>query len=409
MNEAAAAGAIAADSEHRRNALLLAAAAAVNGAIPSVLFTLGGLAGLHLLGPDKSLATLPLTGYTVGVALGAIPAAALMRATGRRLGFMAGALIGILAGIGSGAAVVAGSFPALVIAMAAAGFSGSFTQQYRFAAADGGDAAFRARAISWVLSGGIVASVLGPQTVIATRDLLAPIPFAGAFFASSGLALLGVIVLSFLTGAARSAPPETLHSGGRPLTEIARQPRFVIAVICAMGSYSLMTLVMTAGPLAMVGSGLGQDNAALGIQWHGLAMYGPSFFTGTLIARFGKEGIVALGLALLAGSAAVALAGIDVSHFWLAIILLGVGWNFAFIAATAMVTETYRPEEKARVQGLNDFLVFGLVAFASFASGKLFGTVGWTWINLAVFPVVLICALALSTKLFGRRHPARQP
>ena len=392
------------EGEHRRNALVLAMAAAVIGAIPPVLFSLGGLAGMYLLGPDKSLATLPLSAFTIGVALGAFPAAMLMRAVGRRLGFLVGAVIAVAAAIASGFAVLAGSFAGFVVAAAGTGVSGAFVQQYRFAAADGGGARFQTKAISWVLSGGIAAAVIGPHTAILTRDLLAPIPFAGAFFATGDLAVLGFVVLTFLTGSARLPPHAKLRSGGRPLAEIARQPRFIVAVLCAMACYSMMTLVMTAAPLAMVACGLGEDNATLGIQWHVLAMFGPSFFSGALIARFGAERIIAAGLVLLSGCAIVALSGIDVVHFWLAIILLGVGWNFGFVGATTMVMATYRPEERAKVQGLNDFLVFGVVALASLASGKLFSTVGWTWINLLVFPIVLICVLALTSTLFARRR-----
>lgn len=408
MNFLAAPPATLDDREHRQNALVLAAAAAVSNAVPPVLFSLGGLTGMYLLGPDKSLATLPLSAYTVGVAVGAFPAAMLMRAVGRRVGFLVGALIGAIAAIASGFAVLEGTFVGFVLAAAGTGLAAAFTQQYRFAAADGGSQAFRAKAVSWVLSGGIAAAVIGPQTAILTRDLFAPIPFAGAFFATAGLPVIGLIVLTFLTGSARLPPHATLRSGGRPLLEIARQPRFIVAVLCAIGSYSMMTLVMTAAPLAMVACGLGEDNAALGIQWHVLAMFGPSFFSGALIARFGPERIIAVGLVLLAGCALVGLAGVDVAHFWLAIILLGVGWNFGFVGATTMVTATYRPEERAKVQGLNDLLVFGVVALASFSSGKLFSTVGWTWINLVVFPIVLVCALALVTTLLaGRRAAAR--
>jgi len=409
MNVPAAIPATLDDREHRQNALILAAAAAVSGAIPPVLFSLGGLAGIYLLGPDKSLATLPLSAFTVGVAIGAFPAAMLMRAVGRRLGFLIGAFIAIIAAIASGFAVLEGTFAGFVIAAAGTGVSAAFAQQYRFAAADGGSPAFRARAISWVLSGGIAAAIIGPQTAILTRNLFAPIPFAGAFFATAGLAVIGLTVLTFLSGSARLPPPAALRSGGRPLLEIARQPRFIVAVLCAIGTYSMMTLVMTAAPLAMVACGLGEDNAALGIQWHVLAMFGPSFFSGRLIARFGAERIIAAGLVLLAGCALVGLSGIDVAHFWLAIILLGVGWNFGFVGATTMVTATYRREERAKVQGLNDLLVFGVVALASFSSGKLFSTVGWTWINLVVFPIVLVCALALATTLVTRRRAAARP
>ena len=397
------------DREDRRNALILATAAAFSNAVPPVLFSLGGLAGMYLLGPDKSLATVPLSAFTVGVALGAFPAAMLMRAVGRRLGFMLGALVGVVGAVGCGLAVLEGTFAGFVAAACATGIASAFIQQYRFAAADSGSRAFQAKAIAWVLSGGIAAAIIGPQTAILTRDLLAPIPFAGAFFAAAGLAVAGFIVLAFLSGATRLPPQAVSRSGGRPLLEIARQPRFIVAVLCAIGSYSMMTLVMTAAPLAMVECGLGEDNAALGIQWHVLAMFGPSFFSGRLIARFGAERVIAAGLVLLAGCATVALSGIDVAHFWLAIILLGLGWNFGFVGATTMVTSTYRPEERAHVQGLNDLLVFGVVALASFSSGKLFSTVGWTWINLVVFPIVLLCSLSLASLFLITRRTATRP
>ena len=213
-----------------------------------------------------------------------------------------------------------------------------------------------------------------------------------------------MVVVSFLSGQARAAPPKASLQGGRTLTEIARQPRFIVAVLCGMGSYGLMSLVMTAAPLAMVACGLGEDNAALGIQWHVLAMFGPSFVTGTLIARYGVDIIITIGMALLVACGLVALAGIELANFWGALILLGLGWNFGFIGATTMLTETYRPEERGKVQGLNDFLIFGSVAAASFASGSLFTSVGWAWINYLVFPVVAICLIALGTTAILRRR-----
>ncbi len=391
----------------RRNALLLATAAAFGSAIAPIAISLGGLTGAYLLGPDKSLATLPVSGYTIGVAVGAVPAALLMRRFGRRSGFLFGATVGILTGLIAGASVLAGSFVGFIVGLACAGVAGSFVQQYRFAAADHGSPAFRAKAISWVLVGGVAAAIIGPQTVIFTRDLLAPIPFAGAFFAISFLALAGMIVVAQLGRAAPEVARIQGGSGGRPLAEIARQPRFIVAIVCAVGSYSVMSLLMTAAPLAMVGCGLGQNNAALGIQWHVLAMFAPSFVTGSLIARFGKETIMAIGLALLTACAVVALSGIALMNFWLALILLGVGWNFGFIGATAMLTETYRLEEKSKVQGLNDFLVFGSVAVASLSSGHLFATVGWARINWVAFPILALSAVAIATfVLAGKRQPA---
>ncbi len=391
-------------AEARRNALVLSVASAISGSAPPIAITLGGLAGLYLLGEDKSLATLPVSGFNLGVALGAIPAAMLMRIVGRRVGFMAGALAGIGGGIVAGAAVIYGLFAGLVVGFALVGIAGAFAQQYRFAAADSGDAAFRARAISWVMIGGIAAAIIGPQTVILTRDLLSPIPFAGAFFAMAVLAAIGMVVVSFLSGQARLPPSRASREGGRPLAEIARQPRFIVAVLCGMGSYGLMSLVMTAAPLAMVACGLGEDNAALGIQWHVLAMFGPSFFTGALIARFGVEVIVTIGMALLGACGIVALSGIELANFWGALILLGLGWNFGFIGATTMLTETYRPEERGKVQGLNDFLIFGSVAVASFSSGSLFTAAGWNVVNYVIFPIVGICMIALVAGAVFRRR-----
>jgi len=392
----------------RHNAFVYSVAQAINGSVPPICFSVGALTGYYLLGDDKSLATVPVTGYTVGIALGAYPAAMLMRRVGRRFGFICGSIIAIVAGFFAAFAILDGSFLFFTAAMSMAGVAGAFVQQYRFAAADTGSSDARARAISWVLAGGVVAAVIGPQTVIHTHDLLDPIPFAGSFLAMSGLAALGLVVLLFLRGEARFPPP--VHaggSGGRPFSEIARQPRFIVAVVCGMGSYALMSLMMTAAPLAMVQCGLGEDNAALGIQWHVLAMFGPSFFTGHLIARFGKEWIIAIGMTLLAICAAVALSGIALLNFWVAMVLLGVGWNLAFIGATTMLTETYRPEEKGKVQGVNDSLVFAAVAVASFSSGQLLSSVGWDWLNYGFFPVIAVCLAMLAwLYLFARRRTA---
>jgi MFS family permease len=404
MDQAVPVSELASAADAKHNAFVYSVAQAINGSVPPICFSVGALTGYYLLGDDKSLATVPVTGYTVGIALGAIPAAMLMRRIGRRLGFIIGSIIAIGAGIFGTFAIIQNSFVLFTAAMATAGVSGAFVQQYRFAAADTGGPEFRARAISWVLAGGIVAAVIGPQTVIHTHDLLGPIPFAGSFLALSGLATVGLVVLLFLRGDARF-PPEVhaTASRGRPFGEIARQPRFIVAVICGMGSYALMSLMMTAAPLAMVMCGLGEDNAALGIQWHVLAMFGPSFVTGHLIARYGKERIIAIGMMLLAAGAIFALSGIMLLNFWTAMILLGIGWNFGFIGATTMLTETYRTEEKSKVQGVNDFIIFGAVAVASFSSGQLLSSVGWDWLNYGFFPVIAICLSALAWLYVPRR------
>lgn len=404
MEQPVASPAVADDPMARRNTLVLFAAQALNGAIPPVVISLGALTGYYLLGADKTLATAPVTAYLVGTAVGAIPAATLMRKVGRRAGFIGGSIVATTGGFLAGLSVLQDSFVAFLFSLALLGLAGSFVQQYRFAAADSGSPAQRARAISWVLAGGVLAAVIGPQMVIQTRDLFDPIPFAGSFFSIMALSALGLLVLLALGGDARHPPKDQRKSGGRPLGEIARQPQFIVAVICAIGSYALMSLVMTAAPLAMVDCGLGQDNAALGIQWHVLAMFAPSFVTGSLIARFGKETIVAAGMLLLAACAVVALSGIELAHFWIALILLGVGWNFGFIGATAMLTDTYTSEERSRVQGLNDLLVFGSVALASLSSGTLFATLGWDWINWLSLPAVALClaVLAVGRVMRGR-------
>jgi MFS family permease len=391
------------EAQARRNALLLSAAAAFAGSAPAIALTVGGLAGIYLLGPDKSLATLPLSFLMVGIAAGAVPAAWLMHRIGRRGGFVVGAAIGVVGSLIAAFAVLAGTFVGFTVGLTVVGFAGSFTQQYRFAAADRGSPTFRAKAISWVLAGGVAAAVIGPQTVILTSGLFDPVPYAGAFFGMGVLLLVALAVLTFLGGAAREAPTAEVQTGGRPLAVIARQPRFIVALICAIGAYALMSLLMTAAPLAMVHFNHGQANAALGIQWHVIAMFAPSFVTGHLIARFGKEPVIAIGLALLAGCAVVALSGVNLAQFWSALILLGIGWNFGFIGATAMLNETYRPEEKDRVEGLNDLLVFGSVAIASFSSGRLFATIGWEAMNVYAFPIIAICVVALATAALARR------
>lgn len=379
-----------------RNALLYAACQAFGGAAGPINIALGGISGSYLLGADKSLATLPVSGYTLGIALGALPAALLMRAIGRKRGFMSGALIGIGGLLLAAWALVLHSFWLFALALTISGISGAFVQQYRFAAADLGSASFKARAISWVLVGGIFAAIVGPQAVIWTKDLLLPVPFAGAFLSGTALIAISLVVLAFLA----PAHPEVLDNTAarrvaRPLGQILRQPRFMVAALCGTATYALMSLVMTAAPLAMIGCGFTADESTLGIQWHVLAMFVPSFFTGRLIARFGKAPIVGTGLLILVACGLLALAGVELFHFWGALILLGIGWNFGFIGATAMVTETYRSEEKGKAQGANDFILFGTVAFASFMSGQMLNAWGWDAVNWTIFPVVVLSLLAL--------------
>ena len=383
----------------KHNARVLACAQALGGANPAIVISLGGIVGQTLV-EDKSLATLPVSILNLGLAAGTIPAALLMRRFGRREGYLLGATIGVAAGITAAAGVVLSSFAVFCAGTFLAGLYAAFVQSYRFAAADSASGHFKARAISWVMAGGLAAAVIGPQTVIWTRDFVPGAMFAGGFLGQAALALLSVAVVALLRPA-----PMTVASpgGGRPLGEIVGQPRFIVAVTAGLVSYGLMSFVMTAAPLAMVGCGHSVGEAALGIQWHVLAMFGPSFFTGRLIDRFGKEQVTAAGLILIALAALVGLAGLSVAHFWSALVLLGLGWNFSFIGATALVTDCYRPEERAKVQAANDFVIFGSVAVASFSSGHLLNTGGWASVNWLVLPAVAVAVGLVAWQMTTKR------
>lgn len=385
------------DGLAKRNALVLACAQALGGANPAIVVSLGGLVG-QVLAENKELATLPVSLTNLGLALGTIPAAMLMRRIGRRGGYFFGASLCVFAGCLAAFGIASASFLIFCLGTFLSGFYGSFVQSYRFAVMDTASDAFKPRALSWVMTGGLAAGIIGPQTVIWTRDLIPTAPFAGGFIGQAGLALLSLVVVSFLRSAPVSAAPRSGSSNesGRPLLEIMRQPRFIVAVAAGLVSYGLMSFVMTAAPLAMIGCGHPVGTAALGIQWHILAMFGPSFFTGRLIGRFGKGTVTAAGLLLIAVAAAIGLSGLSVAHFWGTLILLGIGWNFGFIGATSLVADCYRPEERTKVQAANDFLVFGSVAIASFSSGRLLNAGGWESVNWLVFPPVIIVLVLLA-------------
>lgn len=388
------------DRRARRNVAVLVAAQALLGAQMPMMFTIAGLAG-QTLAANPCWATLPITAMVVGSMLAANPLSALMQRFGRRAGFVAGALGGMAGAITGAAGLALASFPLFVAGALLSGIYMSAQGFYRFAAADTASEAFRPKAISWVMAGGVFSGILGPQLVNLTMNMWLPYLFLVSFVVQGLIAILNYAVLA---GTQLPKPAKADLKAGRPLMEIARQPRFIIAATCGIISYALMNLLMTSAPLAMKMCGLSLVDANNGIQWHVLGMFAPSFFTGNLVARFGAERVVAAGLALIGLAAVVGLMGITVWHFWIGLVLLGVGWNFGFIGASAMVVETHRPEERNKVQSFNDFLVFGFMAVTSFSSGQILAASGWNLVNIIAFPGIAIAAVALlaSGRLFSR-------
>lgn len=375
----------------RGNVVRLAIAQALAGTNSTVIYATGAILG-NALAPDKALATLPVSLLVVGMAASTLPTGVIARRYGRRAAFLAGTGCGVLVGLLSAVAVFLGSFWLFCTATFFGGIYQAVVLSFRFAVADGVRPERRARAMSAVMAGGVFAGVLGPQLVTFTMNLWQPYLFAATFMAQAGVALVSAFIL---WGVDLPRPAATATATGRPLAEIARQPRFIAAVACGAVSYMLMTLLMTSAPLAMKFCGLPQETANLGLQWHVIGMYGPSFFTGRLITRFGAPRVVTTGLLLIAASAGTGLAGVGIGHFWLSMTLLGIGWNFGFLGASALVLECHRPEERTRVQSLNDFLVFGMMVVATFASGGLLTGYGWAMVCWIAFPPLLIAWFAL--------------
>ena len=400
MIDVTAANEISDDARAWSNVRRLAAAQALTGANSAVIFATGSIIGATLA-PDMSLATVPLSMYVVGLATGTLPTGAISRAYGRRVAFIIGTGCGVATGLLGSYAILHASFVLFCCATFLGGLYGSVSQSYRFAAADGASVAYRPKAVSWVMAGGVFAGVLGPQLVQWTMDIWPPYLFAFSFVVQ---ALVALVAMAILSGVDAPKPaPADLH-GGRPLLEIVRQPRFIAAAICGIVSYPMMNLVMTSAPLAMKICGLSVSDSNFGIQWHIVAMYGPSFFTGALIARFGAPTVVAMGLVLEAAAASIGLTGITAMHFWATLIVLGIGWNFGFVGASALVLETHRPQERNKVQAFNDFLVFGTMAVGSFSSGQLLANYGWSAVNMVVYPPVFLGLVVLTLASFARRR-----
>ncbi|WP_029659748.1 MULTISPECIES: MFS transporter [unclassified Afipia] len=390
------------DTRARANVRRLAVAQALTGANAAVVFATGSIVGATLA-PSMSLATLPLSIYMLGLAAGTLPTGMISQAYGRPAAFIAGTACGALCGLLAAIAILQSSFALFCFATFLGGVYGAVSQSYRFAATDSASAAYRPKAISWVMAGGVFAGVLGPQLVQWTMDLWPPYLFAVSFLVQAVVALIAMAVLA---GVNAPKPVAAQITGGRPLTEIIKQPRFIAAVICGAVSYTGMNFLMTSAPLAMKFCGLSLSDSNFGIQWHIVAMFGPSFFTGHLIARFGAAKVAAVGLILEAIAAVIGLSGITAMHFWAGLFVVGVGWNFSFVGASALIVETHGPQEGKKVQAFNDFIVFGLVAIGSFSSGQLLASHGWSMVNIVVFPAVALALTSLVLAALTQRRVA---
>ena len=386
------------DARAWRNVIVLVMAQAVMGSQMPMMFIVGGLSG-QMLAPNPCLATLPISLIVFGSMTTAPWISAVMQRYGRKIGFVIGAMGGSL-----GAAIAAYGLytDSFLIFLLGSYFSGIYMSAqgfYRFAASDAASDKFRPKAISYVMAGGLASALIGPQLVKITGDMTA-IPFMGVYVAIVGLNVLGVFPFPLLD-LPKPKPRSASDPTGRSRAELLRDPKIIVAIVVAMVSYSLMNLVMTSTPLAVVGCGFEQDMAADIVSAHVLAMFVPSFFTGHLIARFGAERIMSLGLIILAGAGLVALSGVELGNFFGALILLGLGWNFGFIGGTSLLQASHAPEERGRVQGMNDLIVFGSVTIASLASGGLMNcsggsvTAGWTAVNLAMIPFLALAGGAL--------------
>jgi MFS family permease len=392
----------------RRNVAVLALAQALFHCTQTMAIATTPIAAYGMLGADKSLATVPIFLAHVALMLTTYPAAILMGRVGRRPGFTLGALIGILGAGVSFLAIWWQSFALLCFGGFLQGSAAAFAWHYRFAATDIADAAFKPKAISLVMASGVLAAVVGPQTAKWAVDLLHPVLFAGVYVMTAvfALGMMGLIQLIRI-------PTPTLASGngtgGRPLSAIIRQPAFMTAAAASMFGFAVMTLVMSATPLAMLGCGFGFGNSATVIQVHVLAMFLPSFFTGHLIVRFGVLPIIAIGAVLEIGCALVNLAGVDFLNFAVANALVGLGWNFCYVGGTTLLTTTHRPEERAKVQGFHDFLVYAMTASAAAVSGTLQAGAGWQAVNLVAFPMLAVVLVAVAGLWFAQGRRAIAP
>jgi len=373
----------------------------------SAIISTAPLVGGLLLGADKALATLPLALQFVAMAVTTIPASLYMGRFGRKVGFVTGAMIGVCGGVLGAYAITEGNFVLFCIASLFTGSFNGFCHYFRFAAADVSTDAFRSKAISYVLAGSVFAALLGPTLARNTYDIL-PVSYAGVYLALIGVYLLVATIISFVD-IPRPTAEQRKAAGGRPLAEIARQPKFIIAVCAATFGYLVMSFLMTVTPIAMGVCGFTFSDSSYVIQAHVLGMYAPAFFTGHLINRFGVNNILIAGSVLCGASIVIHLSGIGYLNFLSGLVLVGIGWNFLFTGGTTLLTQTYTPAEKAKVQGLNDFFIWGTISVGAVTSGAVQHSAGWSAVNLVMAPlVVIVFATTLWLRYSGKRTPSEQ-
>lgn len=387
-----------------RNTLVLSSCQATLQTSGATMIAVTGLAG-YALAADKSLATIPLTCYVIGSAVTTIPASFLMNNIGRRGGFQVGTLIGIGGALLCALAIYVAQFWLLCLGMMVMGIYTAFGKYYRFAAADAVEPDFKAKAISFTLAGGIVGGIVGPELAKHTTTAFSAEPYLGPYLSLAVVCLIATLFLTRL-----DIPRLTAHErkqSGRPLGEIMSQPVFIVAALAAALSYGIMNLMMTSTPLAMRAHDHHFNDAAFVLQWHMIGMYGPSFFTGHLINRFGVLNIILTGIALLLGCVLVALSGTTLLNFWMALFVLGVGWNFMYVGGSALLTEAHAPAERAKTQAANDFLVFVTMAISSMSSGMLLHKGGWHTVNYGTVPFLILAAAATFWLMWQRRVAPR--
>jgi len=391
------------ESNFLRTILLLSVCFAFSGTTSSLTVSASSLVG-YGLADNKALATLPLSFHLLGTMLAGIPASLLMKRVGRRYGFMIGTGIGVSGAGAAALAIINSNFIFFCMSIFLLGILSGFSQLYRFAAADVASPEYRAKAISWVMFGGIIAGFIGPTIAVKAKDLITDAPFAGSYLF---VIMFHLVIVSILFMIRLPQPSVEEQTGEmRPWREIFSQPKIIVAILTSMTGYAVMAMIMTATPLAMTkGSGHLFSDAAFVIQWHVVGMFAPSFFTGSLIHRFGTLPIIVTGILLNLLCIGINFVGTEVLNYWSALILLGMGWNFMFVAATTMVTETYRPAEKAIVQGVNDFFVFGSAAISSLLAGVVLTTWGWEAVNLSLIPLLGFVGIALLWYSYSLRKP----